>query len=125
LPCDGEALIQRCIDDCVKVGMITSSDRVIVANQVDMPYAYVVYDHDRQRNVDLIRNWLEQYNILLSGRYSEWEYYNSDHAFLAGKKVAESVRERVTNANQEGRDTQSGPAFAEQVAGEISPVSAG
>jgi UDP-galactopyranose mutase len=27
----------------------------------------------------------------LAGRYSEWEYYNSDHAFLAGKKAAEAV----------------------------------
>ena len=27
-------------------------------------------------------------DIILSGRYSEWEYYNSDHAFLAGKKAA-------------------------------------
>lgn len=125
LPCDGEALIQRCIDDCVKVGIINESDRVLVANQVDMPYAYVVYDHDRQRNVDLIRNWLEQYNILLSGRYSEWEYYNSDHAFLAGKKVAEAVRQRVADLGQHARGSVP-PAPAEQhVAGEVSPVSAG
>ena len=40
-----------------------------------------------------IREWLAQYDIVLAGRYSEWEYYNSDHAFLAGKKAAERVRE--------------------------------
>ena len=126
LPCDGEALIQRCIDDCVKVGIINESDRVIVANQVDMPYAYVVYDHDRQRNVDLIRDWLEQYNILLSGRYSEWEYYNSDHAFLAGKKAAEKVQQRAADARQSTRGAPvSSVLAAQQVAGEVSPVSAG
>jgi hypothetical protein len=27
----------------------------------------------------------------LAGRYSEWEYYNSDHAFIAGKKAVEAV----------------------------------
>ena len=95
LPCEGEALIQRCIDDCIRVGIIDSPDAVRVANEVDMPQAYVVYDHARQKNVDLIRHWLDRYDILLAGRYSEWEYYNSDHAFLAGKKAAEAVRQRA------------------------------
>jgi len=30
---------------------------------------------------------------VLAGRYAEWEYYNSDHAFVAGKKAAEQVAE--------------------------------
>jgi protoporphyrinogen oxidase len=53
----------------------------------------VVCDHDRPRNVAAIRAWLAEQDILLAGRYSEWEYYNSDHAFLAGKKAADKVRE--------------------------------
>lgn len=93
LPCDGEELIQRCIEDCRKVGIFTQEDEVWAANQVDMPYAYVVYDHARKQNVDTIREWLSQEDIVLAGRYSEWEYYNSDHAFLAGKKAAERVLE--------------------------------
>jgi UDP-galactopyranose mutase len=94
LPCDGEALIRRCIDDCVKVGMFNADDPIWAANQVDMPHAYVVYDHARPQNVAVIREWLEAHDILLAGRYSEWEYYNSDHAFLAGKKAAERAREK-------------------------------
>ena len=92
LPCDGQALIDRCVADCVAVGMIRADDPVWCANQVDMPFAYVVYDHARRGNVDLIRDWLAPHGIHLAGRYSEWEYYNSDHAFLAGRKVAEAVR---------------------------------
>ncbi|MYM26620.1 NAD(P)-binding protein [Duganella sp. FT135W] len=92
LPLDGDALIQRCIEDCIKVGMMTADDQIMVANQVDMPYAYVVYDHARARNVAIVRDWMEQHDIVLSGRYSEWEYYNSDHAFLAGRTAAEKVR---------------------------------
>ena len=56
-----------------------------------MPFAYVVYDHARPKNVALIREWLDRHDIHLAGRYSEWEYYNSDHAFLAGKKAAEAA----------------------------------
>ncbi len=88
---DDAALIKRCIADCISVGMMNLEDKVIAANVVDMPYAYVVYDHERAKNVALIRKWLLSQNIILAGRYSEWEYYNSDHAFIAGKKAAELI----------------------------------
>ncbi|MDB5743182.1 MAG: glycosyl transferase group 1 [Polaromonas sp.] len=88
LPCDGQELIDRCISDCIKVGMFTAEDAVLAANKIDMPYAYVVYDHDRAAHVETIRSWVAKSNIILAGRYSEWEYYNSDHAFVAGKKAA-------------------------------------
>jgi UDP-galactopyranose mutase len=93
LPVDGDGLIQRCIEDCHKVGFFSPEDPIWAANQVDLPVAYVVYDHDRAQNVDLIREWLSAQDIVLAGRYAEWEYYNSDHAFIAGKKAAEQVME--------------------------------
>jgi protoporphyrinogen oxidase len=92
LALEGDALVERCRQDCILVGMITEDDPLLCASEVDMPYAYVVYDHARSANVALIRQWLLTQDIHLSGRYSEWEYYNSDHAFLAGKRAAENVR---------------------------------
>jgi UDP-galactopyranose mutase len=91
LPCEGQELIDRCIADCIKVGIINKDDAIWAANQVDMPYAYVVYDHARKQHVETIRAWLGARGIVLAGRYSEWEYYNSDHAFIAGKKAADAV----------------------------------
>lgn len=93
LPCEGDALIRRCIDDCRKVGMFTADDPIWAAHEVDMPIAYVVYDHGRASNVALIRDWLASQDIILAGRYAEWEYYNSDHAFIAGRKAAKEVQE--------------------------------
>jgi protoporphyrinogen oxidase len=93
LPCDGDALIEQCIQDCRKVGIISAEDPIWAANQVDMPHAYVIYDHARAANVKLIREWLAERDIILAGRYSEWEYYNSDHAFLAGKRAVDTVLE--------------------------------
>jgi len=97
LPVDGDDLIARCVADCVKVGFIKPDDEVVTASIVDMPYAYVVYDHQRAQNVATVRAWAEQNDIILAGRYSEWEYYNSDHAFLAGKKAAEKVKEKSSD----------------------------
>ncbi len=91
LPLDGAALIERCRQDCIKVSMLRPDDVLLAANQVDMPVAYVVYDHERAANVELIRGWMAQHRIILAGRYSEWEYYNSDHAFVAGRKAAEQA----------------------------------
>lgn len=95
LPVDGEELIARCIADCIKVGIINADDTVLTSNLVDMPYAYVVYDKARAKNVATIKAWMEKQDIILSGRYSEWEYYNSDHAFLAGKRAAETVMQKA------------------------------
>lgn len=92
LPCDGDALIERCIAECRQVGMLREDDVVLTANLVDMPYAYVIYDHARKDSVERIRQWMLGRGIVLSGRYSEWEYYNSDHAFIAGRNAAEAVR---------------------------------
>lgn len=92
LPDEGNALVRRCFDDCVKVGLLRADDQLVCANEVDMPCAYVVYDHARAGHVQAIRAWLAQAGILLAGRYSEWAYYNSDHAFVAGRKAAEQAQ---------------------------------
>jgi len=103
LPAEGQALIDRCIADCIKVGLIRQDDPIITANELDMPYAYVVYDHSRAESVALIRDWLSEQQIILAGRYSEWEYFNSDHAFLAGRKAAETARSVLSAIEAEAK----------------------
>lgn len=86
LPCDGDELTQLVIRDCIRTGIFRADDPILTAFQVDMPYAYVVYDHHRKEAVELIRQWLSRRHITLAGRYSEWEYYNSDHALHCRQK---------------------------------------
>jgi UDP-galactopyranose mutase len=101
LPCDGDELVERTIADCRKVGFFREDDPVWATTQVDLPYAYVVYGHDRARNVKVIRDWLATQDIILAGRYSEWEYYNSDHAFIAGRRAAEKAKELLAESAAE------------------------
>ncbi|HET9253339.1 MAG TPA: FAD-dependent oxidoreductase [Candidatus Eisenbacteria bacterium] len=93
LPCDGDELVARCVEDCRKVGIIGADDPIWTSCQADLPYAYVVYDHGRAARVARIRSWLLEHGIVLAGRFSEWEYYNSDHAFIAGRNAAQTARE--------------------------------
>ena len=99
LPCDGQALIDLCIDDCRRVGLISQDDPIWTSNQVDLPFAYVVYDHGRGKRVELIRQWLARHDIFVAGRYGQWEYFNSDHAFITGKRAAEEVKKHRRAAN--------------------------
>jgi protoporphyrinogen oxidase len=104
LPCEGDELIDLCIRDCIKVGLLREDDRIIARNEVDMPYAYVVYDHARAQNFRIVDEWCARHDIILAGRYSEWQYYNSDHAFLAGRKAAD--RARATDAESDAARSQ-------------------
>jgi UDP-galactopyranose mutase len=117
LPCDGAALVERCIADCRRVGMLSPDDEVISSGQVDMPGAYVVYDHARAAHVAVIREWLAQYDIVLAGRYSEWEYYNSDHAFLAGRRAAGQARALLDEAPAAREHARAGTQGAQAGAG--------
>jgi protoporphyrinogen oxidase len=96
LPAIGAALTERCIRECIRVGLLDASDAVLTSNQVDLPYAYVTYDHGRAERVARIRDWLADFDIILAGCYSEWEYYNADHAFIAGKNAAEAAQRMAT-----------------------------
>jgi UDP-galactopyranose mutase len=54
---------------------------------------------------------METHDIILAGRYSEWEYYNSDHAFIAGMKAARAVQDRragLTQAMTAGQGARAG-----------------
>jgi UDP-galactopyranose mutase len=107
LPCDGDELIDLCIRDCIRVGLLREDDVILARNQVDMPYAYVVYDHARAQNFKIVNDWCARHDIILSGRYSEWQYYNSDHAFIAGRDAAERARTTTEELAEVSTETAS------------------
>jgi len=90
-PVSRDGLIERGIADTIKAGLITAQDRILVADILNLDYAYVVYTHDRPRQVALILDWLRRHDIYSAGRFGAWEYLNSDGALLAGRDVAARV----------------------------------
>jgi protoporphyrinogen oxidase/glycosyltransferase involved in cell wall biosynthesis len=92
LPCVGAALVERCVQDCFRVGLLDPSDGLLTSNQVDMPYACIVCDNGRAERVAKIREWLANFDIVVAGRYGEWEHHDADHAFIAGRNAAEAAR---------------------------------
>jgi protoporphyrinogen oxidase/glycosyltransferase involved in cell wall biosynthesis len=93
LPVDGEALIDRCITDCIDIGLFAATDSILTRKQVELPYAAVVDDAERAEQVELIRHWLRARDIELAGYFAEWTDVDVPHPFLAGKAAAERVED--------------------------------
>ena len=90
-PIDKATAVQRTIDDLRRVGAMRKDDEVVVTATRDITHAYCVYDHERKKAVQEIRDWLRAVDIEPTGRYGLWTYFWSDEAMLSGKKAAERV----------------------------------
>jgi protoporphyrinogen oxidase len=84
--------IQRSVYDGLHAsGIVQGNDQVIVEDVIDIPYAYVIYDPFRQKNLPKIIDYLESNDVFSIGRYGSWEYMSMEDTLLQGKKVAEAL----------------------------------
>lgn len=88
---DKEHLCHQVIEDLRRVGILATKDKVVYKDMVCLPYAYVIYTHDRHEAVQKIHDFLYTHQVYPCGRYGDWEYQWSDEAILSGKKTIETV----------------------------------
>ena len=88
-PPDPVKLVQRVIDDLVKVGVLRADDKVVVRHTRKLRWGYCIFNDERRKALSLIRRWVGSVDIVLGGRYGLWTYFWSDEAMLSGKKSAE------------------------------------
>jgi len=86
------ALIDDALQSLTRCGMLKGSDRTVVESVIDIPYAYVIYDDFRKKNMPTIINFLKSNGILSIGRYGSWNYMSMEDAILEGKAAAEELR---------------------------------
>jgi len=83
-------IVDQVIDGLVKVGFIERED--ILDTQVKVErYAYVIYDLDHRKNVDVLLSYLEEQGIRSAGRFAEFEYLNTDGVVERTLKLARSL----------------------------------
>jgi protoporphyrinogen oxidase len=58
-------------------------------------YAYVIYDLHYQKNITIIREYMDSIGMKLCGRFSEFEYLNMDVCVEKGVRMAEKLNEEV------------------------------
>jgi glycosyltransferase involved in cell wall biosynthesis len=93
LPSDADALTDRCVAECLRLGILEADTAVIARHQFDLPFSRVELD-EGDESVEMIRHWLRARDIELAGEFAEWRT-DPDHAFLAGKQVAEGVEDAL------------------------------
>ncbi len=88
-------LIARAKKDLVKAGILRTEREILVEHRELIPYAYVIYDRDRDRNFEMIKEYLEKKDIYSVGRYGDWKYSTMEEAILEGREVAEAVASQL------------------------------
>lgn len=101
-PPNRATLVDRVIDDLVRVRVIRADDPILVRDTMDIEFAYVIYDFHRTEAVRTILHWLESVDIYSTGRYGEWSYHWSHEALLSGLKTAERCLKKRQNVSGRG-----------------------
>jgi protoporphyrinogen oxidase len=94
-PLDERGLIGRTVDALKSTGVLRDSDRIVVEDQIDIPYAYVVFDAAREASLRIIHSWMEGVGLYPCGRFGEWGYHWSFEAMDSGRRVAARVARRL------------------------------
>lgn len=74
-----------------KLKLIKKKENIEYFETIKIPYAYVVFDNWRRRNLPKILSFLKKNRIISTGRYGSWDYLSMERSFLMGKEVAERI----------------------------------
>ena len=87
--------LERSIQDLQYCGILRSGDRVLTLHVLDIHYAYVVFDRQRQAHLQTLIEYLESRDIFTAGRYGRWDYYSMEDSILSGKSAADMIQMKM------------------------------
>lgn len=90
-PLNEERLVERVIKALHQTGILNPEDRIVLIDQLDIPYAYVVFDWQRTAALRVVHSWMESVRLYPCGRFGEWGYHWSFEAIESGQRVASRV----------------------------------
>lgn len=90
-PLDEHDLTSRCVEALIRAGVLDPDDVIVMKDQIDIPYAYVVFDFQREASLRVIHEWMRSVGLYPCGRFGEWGYHWSFEAIESGQRVAAQV----------------------------------
>jgi len=84
-------LLDSCRQAFQEAGWIRDPHRIIHQSAIPIPYAYVVYDRHRQKQLPKILAYLRAQDIYPAGRYARWEYGTMTDALGQGRDAAAEI----------------------------------
>lgn len=91
LPTDRDAVARRVELELIDMGLLESLDAVISTHVRYMPWAQVIYDHNRRPALDIINAFLDKMDVVTVGRFAEWGYLMTHDCVLKAKRAAERI----------------------------------
>jgi len=93
LPPTGK-LYQQVLKGLVGSGLVKNKKDVMFHIARNIKYAYVVFDKNYQKSLDVIFPWLEKYGIQSIGRYGKWTYNSMETAMIDGREAALKIKKQ-------------------------------
>jgi protoporphyrinogen oxidase len=91
VPTDHKEVARRVQLELIEMGLIDSIEAVMSTHVRFVPWANVIFDHDREPALEKIMGFLESHGVLTLGRYAEWEYLMTHDCVVASKQIAQKV----------------------------------
>lgn len=91
-----EEILAEVLPALVEVRALRSADDVIFADLHRIEHAYVVFDERYERSLARIFPFLERHRIFPRGRYGSWIYNSMEDSLIAGREVAATVEQLLT-----------------------------
>lgn len=86
-----ERALEQVMNGLLELGLLRSPRDVELWRLRRIDHAYVIYDHDYRRALDVIEPFLESERILSTGRYGGWNYSSMEDALLMGQRAARTA----------------------------------
>jgi protoporphyrinogen oxidase len=83
-------IVDVVIRNLVQMGLF-KKEAIDHISELDIPYAYPIYDENREKILKEIQNFLNRFNITLAGRFGKWQYSYIEESILEGKRIAEKL----------------------------------
>jgi protoporphyrinogen oxidase len=83
-----EDWIEPVIKDLRRCGYLRDDDRILCSKAMLLPYANIIFDHERADALSTIHGYLDEIGIAYCGRYGEWGYLWTDESFKSGELAA-------------------------------------
>ncbi len=88
-PLDKETIVEQTVQALKEAGILRQADNVVTSHVMDMRYAYIIYDLQREAHLEVIYRFLREHGVEPCGRFGRWEYLNMDRTIDSGLTVAD------------------------------------
>ena len=86
-----EDWIEPAIDGLIKCGLIRDRSEIVHQSCMWLPFGNIIFDHDRPKALATVHGFLDDVGVRYCGRFGDWGYIWTDHAFLSGERAAKGA----------------------------------